>query len=139
MTFEEVHRAIKKADLSRLRSEFDGGLSPNLCNQYSWTLLMLAAMEGNTTIGRLLIEKGADLDTRNNHRDTALSLAAHTGHPSFVKLLLDSGASLECYPFGNRLEVWLNWLGEYSACPPTELNRIRELFDSERQIRSQAK
>lgn len=99
---------------------------------------MLAAMEGNTSIGRLLIGKGADLDMRNNHRDTALSLAAHTGHPSFVKLLLESGASLECYPFGNRLEVWLSWLGEYSACPAKELNRIRELFDCERQLRSQA-
>ena len=138
MTFDEVHRVIKKGDLNHLRSELERGLSPNLCNQYSWTLLMLAAVEGNTSIGRLLIEKGAELDTRNKHRGTALSLAAHTGHPSFVKLLLDSGASLECYPFGDRLEVWLNWLGEYSACPPKELNRIRELFDSERQIRSQA-
>jgi hypothetical protein len=45
---------------------------------------MIAAMEGDTSIGRLLIEKGADLDRRNNHRDTALSLAAHTGHPSIV-------------------------------------------------------
>jgi hypothetical protein len=96
---------------------------------------MLAAMQGDTIIGRLLIEKGADLDTRNNHRDTALSLAAHTGHPSFVKLLLDNGASLECYPFGTRLEVWLNWLGKHSACPPKELQRIRELFDSVRELR----
>src|SRR5215470_14648910 len=100
MTFDEAHRVIKRGDLNRLRNELDGGLSPNLCNQYSWTLLMLAAMEGNTNIGRLLIERGADLDGRNSHRDTALSLAAHTGHPSFVKLLLDTGASLECYPFG---------------------------------------
>ena len=136
MIFDELHRVIKKGDLIRIRSELDGGLNPNLCNQYSWTLLMLAAMEGNTSIGKLLIEKGADLDTRTNNRDTALSLAAHTGHPSFVKLLLDSGASLECYPFGNHLEVWLNWLGEYSGCPPKELDRIRELFDSEHEIRS---
>jgi ankyrin repeat protein len=138
MNFDEVHRLIKRGDLPRLRTELDGGLSPNFCNQYSWTLLMLAAMEGDTSIGRLLIEKGADLDRRNNHRDTALSLAAHTGHPLFVKLLLDSGAALECYPFGNSLEIWLDWLGKYSACPPKELNRIRELFDSERQHRSDA-
>lgn len=137
MTFDEVNRVIKKGDLSRLRRELDGGLSPNLCNQYSWTLLMLAAIKGNTSIGGLLIEKGAQLDTRNNHRGTALSLAAHSGHPSFVRLLLASGASLECYPFGSNLEVWLDWLGEYSTCPPKELKRIRELFDSERKIRTQ--
>jgi uncharacterized protein len=108
MTFDEVNRVIKRGDLSLLRSELDGGLNPNLCNQYSWTLLMIAAMEGDTSIGRLLIEQGADLDRRNNHRDTALSLAAHTGHPSFVKLLLESGASLECYPFGNSIDIWLD-------------------------------
>ncbi len=98
MTFDEMHRVIKKGDLSRLRSELEGGLNPNLCNQDSWTLLMIAATEGNTGIGRLLITSGAHLDTRNNLRDMALSLAAHTSHPSFVKLLLASGASLECSP-----------------------------------------
>jgi ankyrin repeat protein len=136
MTFDEAHRAIKKGDVTCLRKELDSGLNPNLSNPNSWTLLMLAAIEGNTSVGRLLIQKGADLDSRNKFRGTALSLAAHTGHPSFVKLLLQSGASLECYPFGNNLEVWLNWLGENSACPPKELEHIRELFDSERDRRA---
>ena len=84
MTFDEATRVIKRGDTVHLRKELEEGLGPNLSNHYAWTLLMLAAMEGDTSIGRLLIEKGADLDRRNNHRDTALSLAAHTGHPSFV-------------------------------------------------------
>ena len=94
---------------------------------------MIAAMEGDTSIGRLLIEKGADLDKRNNHRDTALSLAAHTGHPSFARLLLESGASLECYPFGNSIDIWLDWLGQYF---PERMRHIRDLFDTERQARA---
>ena len=32
---------------------------------YGWSLLMIPAMRGNTTIGKLLIEAGADLDCRN--------------------------------------------------------------------------
>ena len=47
MTFDEAHRVIKRGDISLLRSELEGGLSPNLCSRYSWTLLMLAAMDGN--------------------------------------------------------------------------------------------
>jgi ankyrin repeat protein len=133
MTFDEANRIIKKGDLIALRNELEGGLDPNLCNQYAWTLLMIAAMEGDTSIGRLLIEKGADLDRRNDHRDTALSLAAHTGHPSFVKLLLESGASLECYPFGNSIDIWLDWLGQYF---PERMKHIRDLFDTERQVRA---
>ena len=135
MNFEEATRVIKRGDIIHLRKELDEGLSPNLCNQYSWTLLMVAAMEGDTSIGRLLIEKGADLDRRNNGRDTALSLAAHTGHPSFVSLLLESGASLDCYPFGNSIDTWLDWLAQFF---PERMKHIRDLFDTERQIRGQS-
>ena len=53
MTFDEASKVIKKGDLIRLRKELDDGLDPNLCNEYSWTLLMAAAMEGNTSIGQL--------------------------------------------------------------------------------------
>jgi ankyrin repeat protein len=133
MTYDEASKVIKKGDLIGLRNELEDGLDPNLCNQYSWTLLMVAAMEGNTSIGRLLIERGADLERRNKFRDTPLSLAAHTGHPSFVKLLLASGASLECHPEGNSFDVWLNWVCEYGRCSA----KIRALFDKERTIRAE--
>src|SRR5580700_10727660 len=98
MTFDEASKLVKKGDIIRLRKELQDGLNPNMVNQYSWTLLMIAALEGNTSIGSLLIESGAELDRRNQFHDTALSLAALTGHPSFVGLLLSSGASLECHP-----------------------------------------
>src|ERR1035441_7499855 len=133
MTFDEANKVIKKGDLIGLRNELEGGLDPNLCNQYSWTLLMVAAMEGNTSIGRLLIEKGADLARRNKFRDTPLSLAAHTGHLSFVKLLLENGASLECHPQGDSFDVWLDWACKYGRCSA----KIRALFHKERKIRAE--
>lgn len=137
MTFDQIYKVIKRGDLRRLRNELERGLNPNLCNQYSWTLLMVAAMKGNTSIGTLLIEKGADLDIRNNFRNTALSLAAQSGHPSFVKLLLKHGASLECYPFGQSIDDWLSWIGEYTSSQK-QASRIRSLFESEGRIRALA-
>ena len=133
MTFHEAAKLTKKGDVVGLRRAFQDGLSPNLCNQYSWTLLMVAALEGNTSIGSLLIECGAELDTRNKFHDTALSSAAHTGHASFVDLLLRNGASLDCHPFGDSLNAWLSWACQYGRC--TE--RIRELFENERKIRTE--
>jgi ankyrin repeat protein len=132
MTFDETRKLIKKGDIIRLRKELQDGLSPNRGNQYSWTLLMIAALEGNTSIGLLLIQSGAELDRRNKFHDTALSLAAHSGHASFVDLLLTSGASLECHPFGNTFDAWLNWACQYGRCSKT----IRALFDKERKIRA---
>lgn len=105
MTYEAVHRVIKRGDVETLNTALKSGLDADLSNQYGWTLLMLAAMSGNTAIGKLLIEAGADVDHRNKFRDTALSLAVHTSHPSFVRLLLSSGASLDCHPHGNSLDL----------------------------------
>jgi ankyrin repeat protein len=133
MTFDEASKLIKKGDIIRLRKELQDGLSPNMANQYSWTLLMIAALEGNTSIGSLLIESGAELDRRNKFHDTALSLAAQTGHPSFVSLLLTGGATLECHPFGNTFDAWLNWACQYGRCS----EKIRELFDKERKTRAE--
>ena len=138
MTFDEVDRVIKRGDITRLRHELECGLDPNLSNRYGWTILMAAARHGETVIGRLLIEKGAALDNRNKFRDTALSLAIQTGHPSFVKLLLTSGASLDCHPHGNSLEIFIDWVGQYTKFK-VEAEHIKHMFDDERMIRSQAK
>jgi ankyrin repeat protein len=133
MTFDKANKLIKKGDIIRLRKELQNGLSPNMANQYSWTLLMIAALEGNTSIGSLLIESGAELDRRNKFNETALSLASHSGHPSFVELLLTSGASLDCRPFGNTFDAWLNWACQYGRCS----EKIRGLFDKERKLRAE--
>jgi ankyrin repeat protein len=133
MTFDEASKLIKKGDVIQLRQALQGGLSPNGANQYSWTLLMMAALEGNTSIGSLLIESGAELDNQNKFRETALSLAAHSGHPSFVELLLKSGASLEGHPLGNTFDVWLGWACQYGRCSA----KIRGLFEKERKVRAE--
>jgi hypothetical protein len=62
MTFDEAHIAIKKGDIISLRHASDGGMTPDLSNQFSWTLLMLAAIEGNTAIADLLVSRGADVN-----------------------------------------------------------------------------
>lgn len=132
MTFDEASRVIKKGDIIRLRQALQDGLSPNKENRYSWTLLMIAALEGNTSIGSLLIESGAELDSRNKFQETALSLAAHAGHSSFVSLLLTGGASLECHPFGNSFDAWFNWACQHGRCS----EKIRELFEREQKTRA---
>lgn len=134
MNFDEWHRAIKKGNVLLIRHAIEAGqLDPNLRNPHSWTLLMFAALEGNTSIGSLLIENGAELDTMNKSNWNALSLATHSGHSSFVRLLLNSGASLEDRPFGNTFDAWLDWACQYGRCT----KKIRCLFDEERKTRAE--
>jgi ankyrin repeat protein len=41
---------------------------------------------------KLLLEKGAELETEDRHGWTPLSYAARNGHEAVVKLLLEKGA-----------------------------------------------
>jgi ankyrin repeat protein len=93
MTYRGAQNLIKRGDEAGLRQALDTGLDPNLANQNGWTLLMLAAVEGDVPIGRLLVEKGALIDAGNNKEDTALTLATNRGHALFVDLLNKAGAT----------------------------------------------
>ena len=107
MTFETLDKFIKRSDVLSVRRELDGGVNPNLTNQFGWSLLMAAALEGNTSIGELLISRGAEVDAKNNFGETALSLAAHRGHLRFIRILLANGAATDYRRNGASLESWL--------------------------------
>lgn len=58
------------------------------------TTLHLAAMKGYLPIVQMLLERGIDINARDNNGWTALHLAAERGQQQVVKLLLDRGADL---------------------------------------------
>jgi ankyrin repeat protein len=125
VNFIETIRLIKIGDTIELRHALDGGLDPNHSNEIGTTLLMLAAMEGNTAIGGLLIDRGAELDRVNKMRDSALTLAAWFKHPKFVRLLLDCGASLGHIRDGGSLDSFLRWVEDYCGMTSEQTSQLR--------------
>jgi ankyrin repeat protein len=125
MKCEEAHRAIKKGRINVLEDAISSGLSVNSSNRFGWTLLMLAALEGNTRIGALLLAHRADVTALNNFGESALSLAAHKGHLPFIKLLKSSGALSYVRPHGCDLESWLR---NASGLPQTKIDAIMKLL-----------
>jgi len=87
MTYRAAQNLIKRGDEPGLRAALATGLDPNLVNQNGWSLLMLAAVEGDLPIARLLLEFGANPALLNNKQETALTLANHRGYTLFTELL----------------------------------------------------
>lgn len=70
------------------------------------TPLITAAVFGQTEAARLLIEKGASVNVKNNEGSTALLTAAFFCHTEIVKLLLEKGAEVNA--LNNRDETPLD-------------------------------
>ena len=84
-TFQRIHRLIKKGDVVGIREWVAQGGDVNSRNRLGWTPLMLAALQGRTEIGELLLSLGADSNLTNKFGDTARSLAEQKGLSSSAR------------------------------------------------------
>ncbi|MEM9080251.1 MAG: ankyrin repeat domain-containing protein [Verrucomicrobiota bacterium] len=69
------------------------GASPNTYLPTGGTLVAECIEEGRTSIARLLLEAGANVDSGNARREPILAIASRLGYPWLVDELLKSGAS----------------------------------------------
>jgi ankyrin repeat protein len=67
---------------------------------------LLAAENEHEAVVKMLLEKGADLESKSIIGKTPLSLAAANGHETVVKLMLEKGAELESMLMGTCATVF---------------------------------
>ena len=66
----------------------------NHCNRYNDTALHCAARELHPEVVQVLIDAGADIDTRNNDGHSPLHCASTSGALEVVKVLVEAGAGV---------------------------------------------
>jgi len=93
---------------------------------------MEAASGGYIEVGRVLLDKGADVNAAPvpTSRDTALTIAADKGHQKFVELLLSRNASVEVKNKKGNSPLWL-------AAHGGHLSVVELLYDHNADIDSQ--
>ncbi|XP_069125262.1 ankyrin repeat and KH domain-containing protein 1-like isoform X1 [Argopecten irradians] len=96
------------------------------------TPLMEAASGGYVEVGRVLLDKGADVNAPPvpSSRDTALTIAADKGHYRFVELLLLRGAAVDVKNKKGNSPLWL-------ACNGGHLDVVQLLVSAKADIDSQ--
>lgn len=86
--------AVRKQDVEAVKQALAKGADPNVRDpQTKVPVVGFAAIQGNVEIARLLIDKGADVNAKNDDKNTPLHGAAWLGHAAMVELLLNSGAN----------------------------------------------
>lgn len=93
------------------------------------TPLMEAASGGYVEVGRVLLDKGADVNATPvpSSRDTALTIAADKGHVRFVELLLCKNAQIEVKNKKGNSPLWLAANGGHLAVVELLHNRHADI------------
>ncbi|KAL1895475.1 hypothetical protein Sste5346_005283 [Sporothrix stenoceras] len=86
-----------------------------LADNYGQTPLWRAATFGYKAIVKLLLEKGADIDSKDNCGQTPLSWVAERGREAVVKLLLENGADADLKDRSGRTPLWYAAQNGYEA------------------------
>jgi len=93
--------AVKNNDIEKVRKLLDEGVSAEPKSKKGWTPLTIAVVRNKPEIADLLLERGADINTKNKSQ-TLLHLVARYGKNDMLEYLLKKGLN-----FNKR--DWLSW------------------------------
>ncbi|MGH0180535.1 UNVERIFIED_CONTAM: hypothetical protein FKN15_004532 [Acipenser sinensis] len=79
---------------TRMRYLLRNNVDPNLCNDDGLTALHQCCIDNYEEIAKILLNRGANVNARDNELWTPLHAAATCGHTSLVKVLIQQGADL---------------------------------------------
>ena len=92
---DQLLAATRKGDLATVKRLLDEGANVNSRTRYDSTPLFFACDRGNLEMVRLLIERGADLNVKDNfYNATALTWAMSKEHHEIVALLVEKGVDV---------------------------------------------
>src|SRR6187200_730843 len=88
----KIFEAVKNNSIKEVRSLLDQKADPNSVDEDGDHLLMHAALYSSVDCMQLLIEKGSNVNAKNNLDETALMWSVHD--PAKMKLLIQHGADV---------------------------------------------
>jgi ankyrin repeat protein len=130
MDDQALFDAAKEGDVAAIAAGLDR--SPEKLyirdQPYAWTLLHHAAQRGHLPVVNLLLDRGFDVNTRENGDNTsAINWAAAAGHVDVVRRLLDAGVDPVGHGDDHGLEV-IGWASCWDGCDDDAHREIQRLL-----------
>jgi ankyrin repeat protein len=127
--------ALQHKDLRYLTAMLDGGLPLNMQKEYGASLLQRAAGAEGATLDhvKLLVERGAHLETKDSLGVTALITAMDTNQPERAIYLVEKGANVDVIEDNGVSAMWSVKLSIESQQPGemrTQFEKLRDLMIS---------
>jgi ankyrin repeat protein len=91
----EILHSAKLNDYSRFIYASNFKPSYNFSDPTGITALMYSSRNGNKTITKILLQKGAKVNNKDNFGKTALMYSSRRGNSEITSMLLDKGADLD--------------------------------------------
>ena len=91
-----IHNAVRVKSPEAVKALFKSNplLNVNAKNSQGWTPLLIATIEGNTEMVKMLISLGANVNQALDFGSTPLMIAADKGFPKIVEILLAANADI---------------------------------------------
>lgn len=91
----DLNRKVTDDEYEHILKELKKGKDPNgLVAEGGWTFFMYSVAQGDYRLAKLLLDYGADVNTKNVMGRTALFFAAKYGYEDIFELLINNGANV---------------------------------------------
>ncbi len=97
MQEQHIIGLVKKNDIIAVKAALDNGADVNTQDQKGRSLLLIATIERQMEMAKLLVSYKADVNLQDNQLDSPFLYAGASGQTELVRLFLDNGARFDLY------------------------------------------
>ena len=125
MQQENIIELVSKNDIEAVKNALENGATVNAQDKSKRNLLLLATINKQVAMAKLLVEKGADVNMQADNQDNAFLYAGASGQTELVKLYLAHGARFDLF---NRY----NGTALIPACERGHVETVRLLANTKK-------
>lgn len=97
MTEGNILKAVQKNDRAAVLKNLKDGANVNTTDNNKRSLLLLATINGNIELAKLLVEYQADVNQQSDNMDSPFLYAGASGQTELVQLFLTKGARFDLF------------------------------------------